>query len=141
MQSCRARSNGCSLERPFEAARRTLADGADVLCSVAKCGARAAQNSFPPGFLWGSATAGHQIEGNDTNSDFWLLENIKPTLFAESVGDACDSYHRWADDLDLVRAIGLNSYRFSLEWSRIEPSCRWLFFLVAFWGQLKFSKK
>jgi beta-glucosidase len=77
---------------------------------------------FPAGFLWGSATAGHQIEGNDTNSDFWLLENIKPTLFAEPAGDACNSFARWREDLDLARLIGLNAYRFSLEWSRIEPA-------------------
>jgi beta-glucosidase len=80
-----------------------------------------ARKAFPRGFLWGAATAGHQIEGNDTNSDFWLLENIKPSLFAEPVGDACNSFALWRDDLDLARAIGLNAYRFSLEWSRIEP--------------------
>ncbi len=77
--------------------------------------------SFPKGFLWGAATAGHQIEGNDANSDFWFLENLKPTLFAEPVGDACNSFALWPADLDLVKTIGLNSYRFSLEWSRIEP--------------------
>jgi beta-glucosidase len=77
--------------------------------------------AFPAGFLWGAATAGHQIEGNDANSDFWLLENIKPSLFAEPVGDACNSFAMWREDLDIARAIGLNAYRFSLEWSRIEP--------------------
>ncbi len=76
---------------------------------------------FPTGFLWGAATAGHQIEGNDINSDFWLLENIKPTMFSEPVLDGCNSFELWAGDLDLARRIGLNTYRFSLEWSRIEP--------------------
>ncbi len=43
------------------------------------------------------------------------------TGFVEPSGDACDSYHRWWDELDLLAEVGLNTYRFSLEWSRIEP--------------------
>jgi beta-glucosidase len=76
---------------------------------------------FPADFLWGAATAGHQVEGNDTASDLWLLENLQPTAFAEKSGDACNSFALWPQDLDLVRDLGLNSYRFSIEWSRIEP--------------------
>jgi beta-glucosidase len=71
--------------------------------------------------LWGTATAGHQVEGNNINSDQWLLENVTPTITGERSGDAVNSFELWADDLDLVKAMGLNSYRFSLEWSRIEP--------------------
>ena len=85
--------------------------------SPAVSGAR----SFPKNFLWGAASAGHQIEGNNVNSDFWLLENTKPTFFAERSGDAVNSLVKWPTDLDLVRDIGLNAYRFSIEWSRIEP--------------------
>jgi beta-glucosidase len=81
----------------------------------------AAQSSFPRNFLWGSATAGHQIEGSNTNSDYWLLENLKPTLFKEPSGDACNSFELWRSDLDLAKFLGLNAYRFSIEWSRIEP--------------------
>jgi beta-glucosidase len=77
---------------------------------------------FPPGFLWGAATAGHQVEGNDVNSDMWFLEHVSPTLFKEPVGDACDEYHRFGDDIALAASLGLNTYRFSLEWSRIEPA-------------------
>jgi beta-glucosidase len=76
---------------------------------------------FPKGFLWGAATAGHQVEGNNVNSDIWLLENVKPTMFAERSGDADNSLALWETDLDLVRRFGLNTYRFSLEWARIEP--------------------
>lgn len=76
---------------------------------------------FPQGFLWGAATAGHQIEGNNVNSDMWLLETVTPTIFSEPSGDADNSFELWPADLDLVREIGLNSYRFSLEWARIEP--------------------
>ena len=80
-----------------------------------------ASASFPKGFLWGAATSGHQVEGNNNNSDLWLLENVKPTLFSEPSGDADNSLLLWPKDLDLVKQIGLNSYRFSLEWARIEP--------------------
>jgi beta-glucosidase len=76
---------------------------------------------FPDGFLWGAATAGHQVEGNNTASDLWLLENLQPTAFAEKSGDACNSFELWPQDLDLVRELGLNTYRFSIEWARIEP--------------------
>lgn len=102
--------------------RELLAAGAAALLPIAsRSQVPAATSGFPAGFLWGAATAGHQTEGNDVNSDVWLLENVTPTVFAERAGDACDSLHRWQQDLDLVRAIGLNCYRFSLEWSRIEP--------------------
>ena len=76
---------------------------------------------FPKNFRWGVATAGHQIEGNDTNSDLWLLENIKPTVYVERAGDACDSLHRYEEDIALLAGFGFNTYRFSIEWSRIEP--------------------
>ncbi|MCW6533434.1 glycoside hydrolase family 1 protein [Sphingomonas lycopersici] len=84
--------------------------------------AGAATGASRPGFLWGVATAGHQVEGNNVNADIWLLEQVKPTVFAEPSGDACDSLHRWREDVALVKALGLNCYRFSVEWSRIEPA-------------------
>ncbi|WP_043635386.1 glycoside hydrolase family 1 protein [Nonomuraea candida] len=73
--------------------------------------------SFPEGFLWGAAGSAHQIEGNNVASDLWALESRLP----ERSGDACDSYHRWPEDLDIVRDLGLGAYRFSVEWARIEP--------------------
>jgi len=81
----------------------------------------AQDNSFPAGFLWGASTAGHQVEGNNTQSDLWLLEHLDPTVFVEPSGDANNSFLLWEQDLDLVKQAGLNSYRFSLEWARIEP--------------------
>ena len=72
-------------------------------------------------FLWGTAISGHQSEGNNVNSDAWYLESHKPTAFAEPSGDACDSYHRYEQDLDIAAGLGLNCYRFGIEWSRIEP--------------------
>ncbi|MFD0901844.1 glycoside hydrolase family 1 protein [Actinomadura sediminis] len=76
---------------------------------------------FPDGFLWGAATSAHQTEGNNVASDFWALENRPDGFLPERSGDACDSYHRWPDDLDIVRDVGLNAYRFGIEWARIEP--------------------
>lgn len=72
-------------------------------------------------FLWGTASSAHQIEGNNVNSDFWLAENVKPTLFREPSGDACDSYHRYEQDAALAADLGLNAHRFGIEWARIEP--------------------
>jgi beta-glucosidase len=78
--------------------------------------------AFADSFLWGASTAAHQVEGNNVNSDLWLWENAPDSPFPERSGDACDSLHRWAEDLDLVAELGLNAYRFSLEWARIEPT-------------------
>jgi beta-glucosidase len=76
---------------------------------------------FPDGFLWGAATAGHQVEGGNVNADLWPLEWAEDTLFAEPSLDACDHYHRYPEDIALLADLGLNAYRFSVEWSRVEP--------------------
>ncbi len=80
--------------------------------------------SFPNGFLWGAATAAHQVEGNNVNSDGWLLEHLPGTIFAEPSGDACDHYYRYPQDIALLANLGFNTYRFSVEWARIEPEER-----------------
>ena len=77
---------------------------------------------FPRGSSGAAATAAHQIEGNNVNSDLWFLENLDPTIFVERSGDACDSYHRYREDIAFLAGIGLTCYRFSMEWARIEPS-------------------
>lgn len=77
--------------------------------------------AFPKGFLWGASTAGHQIEGNNVGSDSWFLEHLKPTAYEEPSGDAANSFHLWPLDMDIAKNMGLNAYRFSLEWPRIEP--------------------
>jgi beta-glucosidase len=76
---------------------------------------------FPDGFEWGTATAAHQIEGGNWNNDWWQWEHTPDSGCAEPSGDACDSWNRWGDDIAMVRDLGLGSYRFSIEWSRIEP--------------------
>ena len=77
--------------------------------------------TFPDGFLWGAATAAHQVEGNNVNSNWWVHEHTPGTSIVEPSGDAADSYHRFGDDIRLLASLGLNSYRFSIEWARIEP--------------------
>jgi beta-glucosidase len=77
--------------------------------------------AFPAGFIWGAATAAHQVEGGNVGSDSWALEHARPSLFREPSGDAVDQYHRFADDLAIIAGLGLGAYRFSIEWARIEP--------------------
>jgi beta-glucosidase len=77
--------------------------------------------TFPKKFLWGLATSAHQVEGNNISSDMWVVERVKPTLYKEPSGDACNSFNLWPQDLDLVKELGFNTYRFSIEWARIEP--------------------
>lgn len=77
--------------------------------------------TFPDGFLWGAATSGHQVEGNNINSESWVLEHLPDTIYAEPSGDACDHYHRYPSDIALLAELGFNAYRFSIEWARIEP--------------------
>ncbi|OGE29973.1 hypothetical protein A3C59_02540 [Candidatus Daviesbacteria bacterium RIFCSPHIGHO2_02_FULL_36_13] len=74
---------------------------------------------FPEGFLWGSATSAHQVEGNNINSDWWEWEQKRPPRFRS--GDACDQYNKYEEDFDLVKQLNHNSHRLSIEWSRIEP--------------------
>ena len=77
---------------------------------------------FTKDFLLGAATAAHQVEGNNTNSDCWAMEHMEHTSYAEPSLDAVDHYHRYEEDIQLMAKAGLNAYRFSLEWARIEPS-------------------
>ncbi|MFJ8048296.1 glycoside hydrolase family 1 protein [Streptomyces luteogriseus] len=77
--------------------------------------------AFPEGFLWGAATAAHQVEGNNVASDFWALEHASGSSFAEPSGDACDHYRLFRQDIALLAELGFNSYRFSIEWARVEP--------------------
>ncbi len=76
---------------------------------------------FPKGFLWGPATAAHQVEGGNWNNDWWAWEHDPASSCVEPSGDACDHYHQYREDIELIADLGFNMYRFSLEWSRIEP--------------------
>lgn len=79
---------------------------------------------FPKNFLWGSATSSYQVEGYIKNNNWWEFEeknnknNIKSM---HNFPQACMHRDKYKEDIQLMKEIGLNSYRFSLEWSRIEP--------------------
>jgi beta-glucosidase len=83
--------------------------------------------SFPKGFLWGAATAAHQIEGSPladgAGPSIWTRFAHTPGMTVNGdTGDvACDHYRRWKDDVRLMRELGLQAYRFSVSWSRILP--------------------
>ena len=72
-------------------------------------------------FLIGASSAGHQVEGNNTNSDTWVQEYMETGGYAEKSLDAADHYHTYREDIAKMAEAGLNAYRFSLEWARIEP--------------------
>lgn len=82
-----------------------------------------ARYQFPSGFLWGTATAAHQVEGNNVNNDWWDWEHQSDRiLHGHLSGLACDWWGgRWKDDFDRARATHQNTHRLSIEWSRIEP--------------------
>ena len=77
--------------------------------------------SLPNGFLIGASTAAHQVEGGNIHSDYWAQEQMPHSSFTEPSGIACDHYHRYETDIRLLAEAGLNAYRFSIEWARIEP--------------------
>ncbi len=82
---------------------------------------------FGKGFLWGSATASHQIEGNCTNNNWYQFESAvneqgKPRILnGQKAGVCCDAWNRYKEDVQLMKALSFNAYRFSVEWSKIEP--------------------
>ncbi len=76
---------------------------------------------FPNNFMIGAATAAHQVEGNNVHSDCWAQEQMTHTSYVEPSLDAVDHYHRYAEDIRLMADAGLNAYRFSIEWARVEP--------------------
>ncbi|MEM0961057.1 MAG: GH1 family beta-glucosidase [Bacteroidota bacterium] len=83
--------------------------------------------SFPETFLWGAATSAYQIEGaplaDGAGASIWHRFTHTPgqTASGETGDVACDHYHRWRDDLDLIASLGLEAYRFSIAWARVFP--------------------
>lgn len=76
---------------------------------------------FPENFMLGATTAAHQVEGSNIHSDCWAQEQMKHTSYLEPSLDAIDHYNRYEEDVRLLAQAGLNTYRFSIEWARIEP--------------------
>jgi len=80
--------------------------------------------NFPKDFLWGTATAAHQVEGQNDNNNWSAWENDPGRIFqGQKAGLACDWWNgRWKEDLANAAQGGQNSHRFSIEWSRIQPT-------------------
>ncbi|MBN1438094.1 MAG: beta-glucosidase [Anaerolineales bacterium] len=85
---------------------------------------------FPDGFLWGVSSSAYQIEGawneDGKGPSIWDWYSHLPgkTARGETGDVACDHYHRWREDLDLLKALGVGAYRFSVSWSRVIPEGR-----------------
>lgn len=80
------------------------------------------RHNFPDGFLWGTATSSHQVEGKNTNNDWWAFEQRPNAIWhGDRSGLACDWWHSAERDFDLMAEMGHNTHRLSVEWSRIEP--------------------
>ncbi len=80
-------------------------------------------NQFPRDFLWGTATAAHQVEGDNQLNDWWAWEQVPGHIRnGDRSGDANDHYRRFDADFALLARLGQNAHRLSLEWSRIEPA-------------------
>ena len=78
--------------------------------------------TFPDGFLWGTATAAHQVEGGNDRSDWWAWEQRSGSPVPEPSGRACEHYARYPDDVRMLADLGFNTYRYSIEWARIQPA-------------------
>src|SRR5258708_12736036 len=76
----------------------------------------------PPRFLWGAATSSHQVEGGNEHNDWWAWEAEGHVEGGVRSGDATDHWNRFREDLQLAASLGLNTYRFSIEWSRLGPA-------------------
>src|SRR5882757_1212920 len=103
--------------------------GVSLLPQLTRAAAGAmAPGEFPPGFLWGAATAAYQIEGayneDGKGESVWDRFVLAPGKIknGDTGNVACDSYHRYREDIALLRALNLKSYRYSIAWTRIQPS-------------------
>ena len=82
---------------------------------------------FPENFLWGAATAAYQIEGayneDGKGENIWdRFSHIPGNVWNNENGDvACDHYHRYEEDIKLLKELGVDTYRFSISWARIFP--------------------
>ena len=78
--------------------------------------------TFPAHFRWGTATSSHQVEGNTSNNDWWVAEQVGGYVYQnQRAGQACDWWNRAEQDFDRMAAMGHNAHRLSIEWSRVEP--------------------
>jgi len=78
--------------------------------------------NFPREFIWGTASASHQVEGNNFNNNWYAWEKSGHIIHRQSSGLACDWWGgRWREDFDRASEMGQNAFRISIEWSRVQP--------------------
>ena len=77
---------------------------------------------FPNNFIFGTAVASYQVEGGIYNNDWTAWENNKNSKCEEQCGEACKHYELIDTDINLLKTLGIKAFRFSIEWSRVEPS-------------------
>ena len=76
--------------------------------------------AFPAGFLWGTASSSHQTEGNNTNNQWWRFEQQPGAIrHGDRSGLGCDWWRNAEADFDRMQALGINTHRLSIEWSRV----------------------
>ncbi|NGO81002.1 beta-glucosidase [Streptomyces sp. YC504] len=113
-----------------EASAASAVTTAEASSDTATQSASAGSTTFPPGFLWGAATAAYQIEGaaqeDGRTPSIWDTFSRTPgKVLGGDTGDvACDHYHRFRDDVGLMSELGLGAYRFSVSWPRVQPTGR-----------------
>ncbi len=98
-----------------------------TLCPMPSRTPHAASKPFPPGFVWGAATSSYQIEGatraDGRTDSIWDVFAARGGTFQSQSGEpACDHYHRFEEDVALMRQMGLKAYRFSIAWPRVQPN-------------------
>ncbi|HOX29280.1 MAG TPA: family 1 glycosylhydrolase, partial [bacterium] len=76
---------------------------------------------FPKGFVWGTSTAGHQIEGHNSHSDWWRFEHEGKIKDGTVSGKCMDYWNRYEEDHDLMTTLGYKAFRLGIEWAKIEP--------------------
>ena len=79
------------------------------------------KKSFPKNFIFGTAVASYQVEGGIYNNDWTIWENNKNSKCEEPCGEACKHYELVNEDINLLNTLGIRAFRFSIEWSRVQP--------------------
>jgi beta-glucosidase len=119
--------SACTSSKAGETAASSSSSGAVAGSEMTRSFAAFNGASFPTNFFWGAATAAYQIEGawkdDGKGESIWdRFAHTPGKIKNADVADvACDSYHRWPEDIALLQAMNLNSYRFSISWPRIQP--------------------
>src|SRR5215210_1176796 len=122
--SASTRPTGCARRAP---SCRSATRGASASCSSLASMLSSTRMPFPADFAWGAATSSYQVEGavaeDGKGPSVWDVFSHLPGAIANGdTGDvACDHYHRWEEDVDLLASYGLNAYRFSVSWPRVQP--------------------